>query len=400
MISRIRPLFHDESFSNIADQKITKMKSEVENEDADKITSSKKEKYVDYIVSKYSINPVEIATEDAQIDADTFSRNEDPTLLVPVAGNTDILYYEPSTISIGYSVRGEVKGDELQIELRGSGRGGWDKESLNNEIDRATDYIETHLDRVKGQIEDYHEELRREAERSFEKRRKEVREQREMLGSLDVPLRKGDDVPDTFSIDAPEYRDKISLTPPESSDLSASDPAPTLPESTYEDILEVINDVGIGFERSPRLFRDLEEEDLRDHVLFTLERNFEPGTTTGETFNKSGKSDILVRASDGTNVFIAECAIWGGEKYFTGKIDQLNGYLTWRDTKAAVIMFVQNQKMEPVRKQIEQGIESNDQFIKKVDQPDESWWQYRFHFENDPDRELDLAVLAFHIPPE
>ena len=113
-----------------------------------------------------------------------------------------------------------------------------------------------------------------------------------------------------------------------------------------------------------------------------------------------GKSDILLRAEDGTNVFIAECAIWGGEKYFTGKIDQLNRYLTWRDTKAAVIMFVRTQQMEPVRGQIEHGVKNHNQFVKKVDQPDESWWQYRFHFKGDPDRELDLAVLAFHIPAD
>ena len=182
--------------------------------------------------------------------------------------------------------------------------------------------------------------------------------------------------------------------------MRESDSAPTVPEFTYQDILEKIHTVGIGYERSPRLFRDLEEEELRDHILIGLENNFKSGTATGETFNKDGKSDILLRADDGTNIFIAECAMWGGEKYFSGKIDQLNRYLTWRDTKAAVIMFVQNQQMEPVCEQIERGVEKHDQFVEMVDQPEESWWQYRFHFEDDPYREFDLAVLAFHIPPK
>lgn len=123
------------------------------------------------------------------------------------------------------------------------------------------------------------------------------------------------------------------------------------------------------------------------------------GTATGETFNKEGKSDILLRAKDGTNVFVAECTVWKGEQYYSKKIDQLFRYLTWRDSKTAVILFVQNQQMEPVREQIESGAESHDEFAEVIEQPDESWWQYRFCFLNDRNRELNLAVLAYHIPP-
>lgn len=396
----MRPLFNGEKFSNVNREKINSMERSIENEDPDRISGTEKDEYLDYVVSKFSINSIDVTTEDAHIDAETFSKDENPTLLIPVEGNTDILDYRPKTITMGYSIRGKVREGELQIEIRGSGRGGWTKEALNREIEKATDYIDTHIDRLERQLDGYHSELRDKAEKAFEKRRQEVREQREMLGSLDVPLRKSDDTPDTFAIDSPEKTNNIPLNPPEPSGPSANEPAPTVPNSTYQSILEVVNNVGIGFERSLQLFRDLDEEDLRDHILFNLERNFEAGTATGETFNKSGKTDILLRADDGTNVFIAECAIWGGEKYFTEKIDQLNGYLTWRDTKSAVIMFVCNKKMEPVREQIEHGAENHSQFVEKVEQSGESWWQYRFHFEGDPDRELDLAVLAFHLPPE
>lgn len=401
MLNRTRTLFNDEPFRNIRKLNLEKAKTEIQNEDPDRITGVEKEEYIDYIVSEYSIDSVRVATDEAQIDVEDFSRDEDPTLLIPVSGNTDILDYQPKSRTIGYSVKGKVEDGELQIEISGrGGRRGWDEESLNTEIRRATEYIDDKVDSLKSEIEKYHQDLERQVEQEFEKRLNEVQEQREMLGSLNVPLRKNESTPDTFSINGPEKRESISLSPPEPSGPSASDPAPTVAESTYEDVLEVINDVGIGFERSPRLFRDLEEEDLRDFILFALERNFEDGSATGETFNKEGKSDILLRADDGTNVFISECAIWNGEEYFTGKIDQLNRYLTWRDTKAAVLMFVNNQQMEPVRDQIEHGVENHEQFLEKVKQPGESWWQYRFHMENDADREFNLAVMAFHIPPE
>jgi hypothetical protein len=400
MRSRTRniTLFRTKEFREVKSEKLRQVETEIENENPDRISGVEKDEYVDYIISKYRIEPVEIDLDAAQIDVEDFSRDETPELVIPVSGNTDLLGYTPSRRTMNYSCSGTLDGNELRVEIVNSGRRGRTGEKLNKEIGRVKTHIEDRLEYLRSNIRSYHQELERKAESRFESRREEIREQREILGSLDVPLRKDEDTPDTFAIDGPIQREQISLEPPEPEHETAGQPAPTVAESTYKDVLNVISDVGRGFERSPRLFNDLEEEDLRDHILFVLEQNFE-GTATGETFNKEGKSDILLRADDGTNVFVAECAIWGGEKYYSGKIDQLFRYLTWRDSKTAVILFVQNEQMEPVREQIESGAESHEAFVEAVEQPDESWWQYRFCFPDDPDRELDLAVLAFHIPP-
>lgn len=88
--------------------------------------------------------------------------------------------------------------------------------------------------------------------------------------------------------------------------------------------------------------------------------NFESGTATAETFNKEGKTDILLKAADRTNVFVAECAIWSGKSDFQDKIDQLFGYLTWTDSKAAVVLFVDRQEMETIAGRIEEGVEEYD----------------------------------------
>ena len=55
----------------------------------------------------------------------------------------------------------------------------------------------------------------------------------------------------------------------------------------------------------------------------------------------SGKTDILVR-HEGRNAFIGECRFWHGPKKFDEGIEQLLGYTTWRDTKAAIILFITN----------------------------------------------------------
>lgn len=44
-----------------------------------------------------------------------------------------------------------------------------------------------------------------------------------------------------------------------------------LDNSTYLDILTMINDMGKEFERKPSVYSDKGEEDLRDHFLMLLE---------------------------------------------------------------------------------------------------------------------------------
>jgi hypothetical protein len=51
--------------------------------------------------------------------------------------------------------------------------------------------------------------------------------------------------------------------------------------------------------------------------------NFE-GSATGESFNKAGKIDTLLR-HEGKLALIAECRFWHGEKAHLRSIDQLLG---------------------------------------------------------------------------
>lgn len=378
---------------------------DIQDEDADSVLNTPKEEYVDYIVSKYQYDRVSINTDDVEIDVDSYSTDADVTLVVPMSGSTDVLEYEPQTsrreshTARIESVPGEEQVYELHIDLPSPGRRRrWTEKRVEKEVDNVIDYIDTDWNRLKNDIESFDDELRRHAEQQFEKRREEARETREMFGNVDIPLRKREDTPETLSIKPPERRKTIQKPEPEAE--TATEPAPTVPEDTYNDILEAVNDIGTGFERSPRLFQDYGEEDLRDFVRVFLEMNFKSGTATGETFNKDGKTDILLRAQDGTNVFVAECAVWSGKEGFKDKIDQLFGYLTWRDSKAAVVLFVDRKQMKPVREQIEEGAEEHETINELVERSDESWWQYQAHFPDNPDRDADLAVLAFHIPSE
>jgi hypothetical protein len=148
-------------------------------------------------------------------------------------------------------------------------------------------------------------------------------------------------------------------------------------------------------ERHPSTYASKQEEDLRDFLLMTLCTHYP--NTTGETFNKKGKTDILVRY-EGANVFVGECKFWKGIKSFHETIDQVLGYLTWRDSKAAVVCFVNNIELGPVLQQISSGAPQHEQFVRVESMKTESWTQFEFRLKSDPTRNVHLAVLSFHFP--
>jgi len=190
------------------------------------------------------------------------------------------------------------------------------------------------LENVMKQVNAYNEQVTNFIKEVITKRKAELQSQIRVAGSLGVPIRKSAHVPETFRI--PEVRRKVIPKPtvPEGAGM----PEPTIGDDIYQEILKVIHDTGKVFERLPNTYADKDEEALRDHLILILEPHFEIGTT-GETFNKSGKTDILMRYET-SNVFVAECLWWDGSKKYLEKIDQLLGYLTWRDSKTAIVCFV------------------------------------------------------------
>ena len=165
--------------------------------------------------------------------------------------------------------------------------------------------------------------------------------------------------------------------------------------SIYHEILRIIHEAGIEMERHPSIYRGKDEETLRDHLIMVLSPHFE--SVTGETFNKTGKTDILIRHGK-ANIFVAECKYWGGIKAFFKAIDQVLGYLTWRDSKAAVVCFIRNKNLDPVLKQIETKTASHPCFVKCHGKKGESWFSFEFHLKDDETRGVQLAVLCFHFP--
>ena len=104
-------------------------------------------------------------------------------------------------------------------------------------------------------------------------------------------------------------------------EISLSVPEPALELAEYNHIISIIDDMVKVMERSPAAFKGMKEEHMRTHFLVQLNAQYE-GQATGETFNNSGKTDILIRA-DNKNVFVAETKFWSGPKGVVEALDQL-----------------------------------------------------------------------------
>lgn len=174
---------------------------------------------------------------------------------------------------------------------------------------------------------------------------------------------------------------------------------PTLPDEFYDDILSVIYTFFKSVEKKPSTFQSKDEEGLRDYVLPTLETRYNNTTVTGETFNKGGKTDILVRYKDGTNLFVAECKYWKGERVLSDTINQLfDRYLTWRDSKVAIIFFVKNKEFSKVLSVLKQSVVKHPYFVRENGSHGESSFSYIFHFPLDQAKYVYTEIMAFHFP--
>ncbi len=120
------------------------------------------------------------------------------------------------------------------------------------------------------------------------------------------------------------------------------DKKPQTSDQIYEKILEIISRAGNDMERRVLSHKDRSEPELRDVLLASL-NSHKDIFSSGESFNKIGKTDILVSSVNET-IFIAECKIWRGKKSLQEAIAQLLSYLTWRDNRVALIVFYKNRE--------------------------------------------------------
>ena len=404
-------IFYEIDLRSFLESKLNRALDMIENEQEDYILNVNVDEFIEHISSFAFVEPlcvnydnVEVSRSEALVPAELFPENyyvkpgknykkDIMKFHIPFSGDRDLFRCRPSTYTL-WTMDLEISKDEVIIEIINFDD---DAMKIKRDFNSTLGNIKNQVMHVIEDIENYNKSISARVSEAFLKQKDKFLKQANVMSSLGVPIRKSKKVSETFSIPTPKLRKPINVSPrPSINEPAGYKPEPTLEESTYFEILKLIHDLGQNFERLPSVYADKYEEHLRDHFLMILEPHFK-GSATGETFNKSGKTDILLR-HEGKNVFIAECKFWHGKNAFLDTISQLLRYLTWRDSKAAIIIFVQNKELSPVISNVKIVIEEHPNYICTGDDKDETWLNYKFHLNDDKDREVCLAVMLYHTP--
>lgn len=282
----------------------------------------------------------------------------------------------------------EIENSELVFARRAHQQ---DATQLKTDFERAYSLTEQHLREINARVERFNTQLVSDAHNAIVSRRERLVKAGSIATEMGYPLKRRADAPPTYSVSLPKKRDPISTA-------KASPLEPAVAMRDYDEILRIMESMALMLERSPHAFRQLHEEELRFFFLVYLNGQYDGGAT-GETFNFRGKTDILVTAN-GRNVFIAECKFWSGPAGFTETINQLLGYLSWRDTKTAILVFNRGTQMSTVVRQIPGLLAAHPQFVNESEQAGETRFRAKFRQPNDPDREVIVTVLVFDVPGE
>lgn len=400
-------LFYEGELRSVLENQKSQLKKEIEEQQQNYLLNANETELIDHFIKKYQIEPIVLLEDqiyasdrEEMIPAeqfDNFRFNVTPgnsykkqviRYHLPFTGEKDLLKYAPSTRLL-WTMDVPVSNSEICYDIIVFNE---DPSRIQNAWGEFLKSLKTQVGHSTDDVNSYNSRLEAEITQQINQRKEGLLKKNNLLGSLGVPLKKNPEVPSTFSVPSPKK--KVIVSKPNASTTPFT-PEPTLDENTYSDILKILYDTGIEIERHPSIYKGKDEETLRDHLLMVLSPHFQ--SVSGETFNKSGKTDILIR-HEGKNLFVAECAIWKGAKQFLGKIDQLLSYLTWRDSKTAVIIFVKNKDFANVLNTIEENIPNHPCFLKDIGKQDEGWLRFQFKLAEDESRTVFLSVIVFHFP--
>ncbi len=309
------------------------------------------------------------------------------TFTVPVEGDSLLLtYWSHSGAPMG-GVAGTVRNGSLQFAWTGDL--GVNAEALRKWLDHRRSEVERFLAHNNNDVDGLNRQMRARVRTAIDGRRREELARRDLVGRLPFPIARRPEATRPVAVQRKQVRLQRSAPAP------TFVPEPALEEAMYQDILADCISFATVFERTPSV-EDMPEEEIRNLFLGMLNTNY-TGQVAGELFNGAGKTDICIRADD-RNVFIGECKLYHGPKAVAEAIDQLLGYLVWRDTKAALLLFVRTGNFTQAVERAVDAVRTHPQCQRTIPAQDPTRRSdYVFTRADDPSRAIRLALLPFQL---
>ncbi|MFD0076091.1 hypothetical protein ACFVIY_27015 [Streptomyces sp. NPDC127166] len=313
------------------------------------------------------------------------------SISVPFTGDRELFHLRPSSFTLNPPAA-TIDGNELKIEWMGPLD--QDGQQIRLNLDRQLDEIQRWIDWGTAQVKAYNPSAKQKILNEVQARKIRLLANRSIQGALGFPMRER---PDATTYNVPIKRKKI-VPRRAAAPNKPFQPEPALAEAHYEAALEVLRNQRNALERAPGTSAKMGEEEIRNLLLIGLNSHFE-GQAAGEVFNNTGKTDILIRVDD-RHIFIGECKIWKGPKTISDTLDQLLGYLTWRDTKAALLLFIRSGAPGDVMPKAIAKFREHPNYKRDGQHSTEERHDFVFHANGDTSREIKIAFLPFHLPKD
>lgn len=362
--------------------------------------------YKEHLVSRHTLEPIEILEPTEQINQprteprpyrDDFGATGFRDVYVVEVqygfrGTAGLFGVKPSTWTMTrHPIRVNAANMTVSFEVTMARK---DADEFRRRKDEAFRESFANVRNINVDVKTWNDALTHWAYEVFDSRKKHFSAENDFFAAINVAPN-----PETKEIFTVSTIARRIIPRPEVSRKKQFERQPTMSDEMYEDVLTVLYQTGQAMERKPSLYSGKDEEGLRDQFLLFLETRYKATTGTGETFNKSGKTDFLLKYEDGTNLFVAECKWWTGEADFHAAIDQLfERYLTWRDSKAAVLLFVKNKGFSAVVEKVKAEAAKHPYFVRTSVDRAETSLAFEFHLPNDDKRLVRFAILLFAFP--
>ncbi|MBI4799640.1 MAG: hypothetical protein HY794_13130 [Desulfarculus sp.] len=393
--------------SNIADN----LNPIIEKVPTNQFIASSDEQLLEHFLAELIVEPITLHEDHATMDKEEttldmshrFDYGEGATgvpgtkitVLIPYTGDSKLWEMRPSTWSTVFpraryiGPRGNEPGS-LIVEISMT----YDEpmESYKAVLDKKIKSIKEYLNYQRQDIESFNNNLPGQLLQTIRARRERLSKHQGLEAVLGIPLRNRPGAP---SIEPIKVNKKITVPLPQPP-ASGFKPEPGIDSSMYEAILKMIRHVTRTFETTPKTYKGLDEEELRDILLANLNGYFE-GQAGGEVFRLEGKTDILIKEGDRA-AFVAECKVWYGAKQLTQAVDQLLGYLTWLDCKAALIIFNKSVAgFSDLLDKVPATMQSHPLFLRPGTNSEQGEWRFIFRSKEDEGRCVTVHVFLVNV---
>lgn len=411
MRDRSDVLFRDSDLYAVLQGHEQKVQAAVDQIPEAQFRSNTDEQVIAHIVSEMTIEPLvifedrmQMKQEEGSIDVSQW-RERNPfgdrgpihvasirvNVTLPFTGESGLWKCKPSTW-----------GGNLPYGRPSSGPGGGvltlteelpadsDPNEFKQWIDGQTKAIRDNLGYQKAQIDQFNTQLSSRAQAAVAKRRTRLGKAADVLKVLNIPLAPKPGAPDVSQL--PIKRKMVVPLAP----ASAGERSYHIDDAVYEHILGVIRHEGATFETTRETYLVLGEEDLRNIILAHLNGHYE-GEAKGEAFRGAGKTDITIER-DNRAAFVAECKLWKGAQQLSAALDQLLGYLTWRDGKTALVLFNKDVSgFAEIQAKMPDAVKAHPRYVSTLASPHAGEWRFRFKSKDDDGRFVTAHVFLFNL---